>query len=69
MTCPTLVCQAENDVRTSQSQDPYAALTSPKQLLCFRNAEGTGEHCEAGACSLFDQRVYDWLDETLAACG
>jgi alpha-beta hydrolase superfamily lysophospholipase len=66
ITCPTLICQAENDVRASQSQELYDALTCPKKLLAFTNAEGAGEHCEAGAGSLFDQRVYDWLDETLA---
>jgi alpha-beta hydrolase superfamily lysophospholipase len=67
ITCPTLVCQAESDVRASQSQELYDALTCPKRLLAFTDAEGAGEHCEAGAGSLFDQRVYDWLDETLAA--
>ena len=66
ITCPTLVCQAESDVRASQSQELYDALTCPKKLLAFTDAEGAGEHCEAGAGSLFDQRVYDWLDETLA---
>jgi alpha-beta hydrolase superfamily lysophospholipase len=69
ITCPTLVCQAENDVRASQSQELYDALTCPKKLLFFSDSEGAGEHCEAGAWSLFDQRVYDWLDETLAARG
>ena len=64
--CPTLVCQAESDVRAGQSQQLYDALTCPKKLLEFSNAEGAGEHCEAGAGSLYDQRVYDWLDETLA---
>jgi hypothetical protein len=65
--CPTLICQAENDLRASQSQELYNALTRPKTLLAFTDAEGAGEHCEAGATSLFDQRVYDWLDQTLAA--
>jgi alpha-beta hydrolase superfamily lysophospholipase len=65
--CPTLVCQAENDVRASQSHELYDALICPKQLLAFADAEGAGEHCEAGAQSLFDQRVFDWLDDTLAA--
>jgi hypothetical protein len=64
--CPTLICQAENDVRASQSHELYDALTCPKQYLAFADAEGAGEHCEAGAQSLFDQRVFDWLDDTLA---
>ncbi|HZS01034.1 MAG TPA: alpha/beta fold hydrolase [Chloroflexota bacterium] len=65
--CPILICQAENDLRASQSQELYDALTCPKRLLAFTDAEGAGEHCEAGAAALFDQRVWDWLDETLAA--
>jgi hypothetical protein len=64
--CPTLVTQAENDVRASQSQELYDALACPKTLLRFSDTEGAGEHCEAGAAALFDQRVFDWLDETLA---
>lgn len=65
--CPTLVCQAENDVRASQSPQLYAALTCPKVFLSFTDAEGAGEHCEAGANALFDQRVFDWLDEVMVA--
>jgi pimeloyl-ACP methyl ester carboxylesterase len=67
ISCPTLICQAENDVRASQSGELYAALTCPKTLLEFTDAEGAGEHCEAGASALFDQRVFDWLDDVMAA--
>jgi alpha-beta hydrolase superfamily lysophospholipase len=63
--CPTLVTQAENDVRASQSQDLYEALRCPKRLVAFSDAEGAGEHCESGAAALYDQRVFDWLDEVL----
>jgi hypothetical protein len=35
-------------------------------LLRFTAAEGAGGHCEAFARSLYHQRVYDWLDETLS---
>jgi alpha-beta hydrolase superfamily lysophospholipase len=59
--CPTLVTQAENDVRASQSQELYDALRCPKVLMAFSNTEGAGEHCEAGAAALYDQRVLDWL--------
>jgi hypothetical protein len=27
--------------------------------------ERAGEHCEAGARLLFEQRIFDWLDEIL----
>jgi pimeloyl-ACP methyl ester carboxylesterase len=66
ITCPTLVCEAENDVRGGDAKPLYDALTCPKKYILFTNEEGAGEHCEAGARSLFDQRVFDWLDEMLA---
>ncbi|MGH2586954.1 MAG: alpha/beta hydrolase family protein, partial [Dehalococcoidia bacterium] len=64
--CPTLITQAENDLRASQSQELLAALTCPKTLVDFTNAEGAGEHCEGGAGSLFAQRAFDWLDGVMA---
>jgi pimeloyl-ACP methyl ester carboxylesterase len=63
--CPTLVTQAENDVRASQSQELYDALRCPKVLVAFSDAEGAGEHCEGGAAALYAQRVLDWLDGVL----
>ena len=32
----------------------------------FTDAEGSGGHCEGMARTLYHQRVFDWLDETLA---
>jgi hypothetical protein len=37
-----------------------------KTLVRFSADEGAGGHCEGTARRLFHQRVYDWLDETLA---
>ncbi len=64
--CPTLVTQR----RTTRSPAFFAgrlydALTCPKELLHFTEAEGAGDHCEAMAGSLFHQKSLDWLDETL----
>jgi dienelactone hydrolase len=68
ITCPTLVCQAENDhFFSGQPQMLYDALRSPKTLLQFTAAEGAEEHCHVGALTLFHQRMFDWLDETLAS--
>lgn len=64
--CPVLVCSGENDVRGGAGQALFDAVTTPKRYLRFTNADGAGEHCEAGAAALFGQRVFDWLDETLA---
>nr|WP_275889289.1 CocE/NonD family hydrolase [Nakamurella flavida] len=65
ITCPTLICAAENDVRGGGGQELYDALTVEKKYIRFTDAEGAGEHDEAGASSLFYQRAFDWLDEIL----
>jgi hypothetical protein len=65
ISCPTLVTKAENDPVSRFAERLYDALTCPKKLLLFTEAEGAGDHCEAMARSLFHQRSFDWLDETL----
>jgi dienelactone hydrolase len=68
ITCPTLVCEAENDhFFAGQPRTLYEALHCPKTLLTFTAAEGAGEHCHVGALTLFHQRMFDWLDDTLAS--
>lgn len=64
--CPTLVCEAENDqFAAGQPAMLYEALDCPKTFLRFTAAEGAGEHCHEGALTLFHQRMFDWLDETI----
>lgn len=63
--CPTLIAAAENDVLSTTAKDLYDALTCPKQLIEFTAAEGAGAHCEMLNRSLYNRRVFDWLDETL----
>jgi pimeloyl-ACP methyl ester carboxylesterase len=63
--CPTLVTWAESDPIAGFAEKLYEALTCPKTLLRFTNAEGAGDHCEMNARTLFHQRAFDWLDETL----
>ena len=66
--CPTLVCEAENDQFFSgQPQMLYDALRCKKTLLKFTAAEGAEEHCHEGALTLFHQRMFDWLDDTLVS--
>jgi pimeloyl-ACP methyl ester carboxylesterase len=65
--CPTLVTQAENDPVARFAGRLYDALGSPKELLRFTAAEEAGDHCEVMARSLFHQKSFDWLDETLGA--
>lgn len=63
--CPTLITWAENDPVAGFAETLYNNLTSPKTLLRFTAAEGAGDHCEMNARTLFHQRAFDWLDETL----
>ncbi|RKP53481.1 alpha/beta fold hydrolase [Pararobbsia silviterrae] len=66
--CPTLVCDAEKDLFfQGQPQKLFDHLTCPKTMIKFTDAEGAGAHCQMGASRLAYARIYDWLDETLAA--
>ena len=49
-----------------QSKELYDGLTSPKKLIPFTKAEGANMHIEPMGRALLEQRMYDWLDETLA---
>jgi alpha-beta hydrolase superfamily lysophospholipase len=64
--CPALITDPENEqFWPGQSQQLYDALECPKQLVRFTAAEGADAHCEPKAPALRNQRVLDWLDETL----
>jgi pimeloyl-ACP methyl ester carboxylesterase len=66
ITCPTLVCDAERDhFFAGQPKKLYDALSCPKTYLLFTADDAAEEHCHAGAALLLNQRVFDWLDETL----
>jgi len=65
--CPTLVCDAEKDhFFAGQPKKLYDALACPKTYLLFTALDAAEEHCHEGAALLLNQRVFDWLDETLA---
>ena len=66
--CPTLVCDAEKDhFFSGQPEKLYTALTCSKTYLRFTAEEAAEEHCHVGAAFLLNQRVFDWLDETLSS--
>jgi dienelactone hydrolase len=69
ISCPTLLTTAEGDPAGKGARTLYDALICPKELVEFIIAEGSGGHCEALARSLYHQRVFDWLDETLPGPG
>jgi len=60
--CPTLICSAEDDDIGVTARQLYDALSCEKAFIAFTAQEAAGEHCEAGARSLFNQRAFDWLD-------
>lgn len=66
ITCPTLVTHAEGDAIGASAPQTFEALTvADKELIRFTAAEGAGDHCEAGARTLFDARAFGWLDDRL----
>jgi len=66
ITCPTLVCEGEEDhLAPGQPKKLFEALTCQKQLMAFTAAEGGGAHCQMGALTLLHQRVFDWLDDVV----
>ena len=65
--CPTLVCAAESDMASSNAQELYDALSCPKELLRFTDADGAGDHCETLNRSMANRHILDWLDDTLTS--
>jgi hypothetical protein len=60
-----LLTIGQNDPRIVDAHSLFDALTAPKTMIEFTNAEGAGEHDEAGAAALFSQRAFDWLDTVI----
>jgi acetyl esterase/lipase len=64
--CPTFLSMAEDDPVADYAPQLYEAITAPKVLVPFTRAEGASMHTEALARTLYAQRMFDWLDDTLA---
>jgi pimeloyl-ACP methyl ester carboxylesterase len=67
---PTLVLEGEKDDSfPGQPKKVYDGLTSipssHKKHIIFTEEEGAEEHCQSGASAITNQRIFDWLDETL----
>ena len=65
ITCPTFVCNAEGDDISASAPRLFEALRSEKKYLLFTAADGAGDHCEAGARTLYHALSFGWLDRTL----
>ena len=66
ITCPTWVCNAEDDEISASASDLVDALTCEKEFVTFTAEEGAGDHCEAAARGLYHARSFEWLDGVLA---
>ncbi len=67
---PLLVTDPEGEqFWPGQAQRLYDALQGPKALARFTSAEGADRHCEPMARSLLEQRMFDWLDDTIGLGG
>jgi alpha-beta hydrolase superfamily lysophospholipase len=65
ISCPTWVCNAEEDDIGASAPQLVAALTCNKTFVRFTTAEGAGDHCEQAARTLYHARSFGWLDELL----
>jgi len=65
ITCPSLICRAEDDGIGVTARNLYDLMQAPKVFHVFKSKDGSGEHCEAGAREVFNQFAFDWLDGVL----
>jgi len=65
--CHLLVCDSETEqFFAGQAQQLYDAVICPKEYMLFTIEESAEEHCQIGAHALQHQRIFDWLDDTMA---
>lgn len=69
ISCPVLVIGNENDKKAwrDQAEILYDSLECPKDYLLFKNDEGAGYHCEIGCRIYGNDRIFNWIEKTLAA--
>ena len=65
ITCPTFVNNADADDIGASAPRLAAELTCDHEFVAFTSAEGAGDHCEAGARTLYHARLFAWLDPIL----
>ena len=64
--CSTLATSAEGDPIARQAQHFLDQLSCPTTLISFASAEGAGDHCELMNRWLANQKILDWLEDSLA---
>lgn len=63
--CPTLITEGEGDF-ASQGQKLFELLTCQKKLVRFSESQGAGGHCCGLGQTLWEETVFDWLDEVFS---
>lgn len=68
ITCPTLAIASHGDHFASfeAQKKLYDQLTCKKTLMVFTAEQEATAHCQMGALAISNQKIFDWLDETLA---
>ncbi len=65
ITCPLLITAPDHEqFWPGQSAELHASVAN-STLIRFTSAEGADGHCEPAGSALRDERVFDWLEETL----
>jgi alpha-beta hydrolase superfamily lysophospholipase len=68
ITCPMLVVDVESENSfPGEARKLYDALACPKTWLYFTEEEWAGDHCQTGSPALAQQKIFDWLQETVPA--
>lgn len=65
ISCPMFICNAEGDDIGASAPMLFDAVAVEKEFVHFTIAEGAGDHCEAGARTLYHARSFGWLDGVL----
>jgi hypothetical protein len=66
ITTPLLITDPDGEhFWPGAARELYDLLPGPKHLVRFTEEEGAHLHCEPMGRALFEQRVFDWLDDRL----
>ena len=61
-----IIVDSEEDFQMKgQSKKLYDALKSLKSFIHFSIEDGASEHCQVGGYLISNERIFDWLVETL----
>lgn len=68
ITCPTLITKAEGDMLAANAGLLFDAVgANNKVLVEFSASDGAGGHCETENRSVYNERVFAWLDTVVPA--